>query len=80
VLEWRLVGRGLNNPQILAHDGQGGVLAINKVVSFGRPDQWWLTGPNYGLGTAHDSRADAKATAQHWADAGERPAQAKEEA
>ena len=71
MLEWRLVGRGLDNPQILAHDGLGGVLAINRVVSLRLPDQWWLTGPNYGLGTAHDSQAEAKAAAQHWADTGE---------
>jgi hypothetical protein len=70
MLEWRLVGRGLDNPQILAHDGQGGLLAINKVVSTKRPDEWWLTGPNYGLGTAHSSQAEAKAAAQRWADAG----------
>jgi hypothetical protein len=76
VLEWRLVGRGLNNPQILAHDGHGGLLAINRVVSKDQPDQWWLTGPNYGLGTAHSSQAQAKSAAQHWADTGERPEQA----
>ena len=53
---------------ILAHDGRGGVLAINRVVTTGRPDQWWLTGANYGLGTAHDSQAAAQAVAQSWAD------------
>jgi hypothetical protein len=79
MLEWRLVGRGLNNPQILAHDGQGGLLAINRVVSEGRPDQWWLTGPNYGLGTTHGSQADAKSAGQHWADTGERLKQADHE-
>lgn len=73
MLEWRLVGRGLNNPQLLAHDGHGGLLAINCVVSTGRPDQWWLTGANYGLGTVHDSKADAQTAAEHWADTGERP-------
>lgn len=75
MLEWRLVGRGLDNPQILARDAQGGVLAINRVMSKGQPDTWWLTGSNYGLGTEHDSQADAKAAAQHWADTGERPDQ-----
>jgi hypothetical protein len=73
VLEWRLVGRGLNNPQILAHDGQGGLLPINRVVYKDRPDKWWLTGPNYRLGTTHDSQAKAKSAAQHWADTGKRP-------
>lgn len=73
MLEWRLVGRGLQNPQILARDKQGGVLAINRVVSSELPDKWWLTGPNYGLGTEHDSQAEAKAAAQHWDDTGERP-------
>jgi hypothetical protein len=34
---------------------------------------WWLTGANYGVGTEHDSQAEAKAAAQHWADTGERP-------
>ena len=37
--------------------------AINRVVSSQLPDKWWLTGPNYGLGTEHDSQADAKAAA-----------------
>ena len=73
MLDWRLVGRGLNNPQILTHDGKGGLLAINWVQPFDGREQWWLTGPNYGLGTAHSSQADAKAAAQHWADTGERP-------
>ncbi len=73
MLEWRLVGRGLHNPQILARDKHGGVLAINRVVSSELPDKWWLTGPNYGLGTEHDSQAEAKAAAQHWDDTGERP-------
>jgi hypothetical protein len=75
-LQWRLVGRGLDNPHILAHHGHGGLLAINRVLSMGLPDKWWLTGPNYGLGTEHDSQAEAKAAAQHWADTGERPDQA----
>lgn len=44
------------------------------------PDKWWLTGPNYGLGTEHDSEAEAKAAAQHWADTGERPDQTNSEA
>ena len=79
VLEWRLVGRGLQNPQILAPDEQGGVLAINRVLSVGLPDKWWLTGPNYGLGTEHDSQVEAKAAAQHWADTGERPDQTNSE-
>jgi hypothetical protein len=79
MLEWRLVGRGFHNPQILAHDGQGGLLAINKVASAQRPTRWWLTGPNYGLGTAHGSEAEAKAAAQHWADTGEHLDQADEE-
>ena len=48
-------------------------MAINKVVSSDRADQWWLTGPNYGLGTAHDALAQAKAAAKRWADTGERP-------
>ena len=73
MLEWRLVGRGLQNPQILARDAQGGVLAINRVVSSELPDKWWLTGRNYGLGTEHESQTEAKAAAQHWADTGERP-------
>jgi hypothetical protein len=79
MLEWRLVGRGLDNPQILARDGRGGLLAINKVVSAQRPDQWWLTGPNYGLGTAHGSEAEAMAVAQHWADTWEHPGRAGHE-
>ena len=79
MLQWRLVGRGVQNPQILAHDGRGGLLAINKVASMGQPDKWWLTGPNYGLGTEHESQAEAKAAAQHWADTGERPDQTKSE-
>jgi hypothetical protein len=78
MLEWRVVGRGLDNPQILAHDGQGGLLAINKVVSTQGPPQWWLTGPNYGLGTVHSSDAEARTVAQHWADTGEHPAPAIE--
>lgn len=73
MLDWRLVGRGVENPQILARDGRGGLLAINRVVaSTGRPERWWLTGPNYGLGTEHESQTQAKAAAQHWADTGER--------
>jgi hypothetical protein len=79
MLEWRRVGRGLDNPQILAHDGQGGLLAINKVASAQGRGQWWLTGPNYGPGTAHGSKAEAKAVAQHWADTGEHPDPADEE-
>ena len=79
MLDWRLVGRGRDNPQILAHDGRGGLLAINEVARSGLPDQWWLTGPNYGLGTAHDSQAEAKAAAQRWADTGERPDETDEE-
>ena len=72
MLAWRLVGRGVENPQILAPDGHGGILAINRVVTAGEPDKWWLTGANYGLGTEHDSQDEAKAAAQHWADSGER--------
>lgn len=79
MLQWRLVGRGLNNRQILAHDGHGGLLAINKVVSSGLADQWWLTGANYGVGTVHDSKVEAQAAAQRWAETGERPVQADEE-
>lgn len=79
VLEWRLVGRGLHNPQILARDARGGMLAINRVVSSQLPDKWWLTGPNYGLGSEHDSQADAKAAAQQWADTGERRDQSNSE-
>jgi hypothetical protein len=75
MLEWRLVGRGLRNRQILAHDGRGQVLAINRVRSTGLPHRWWLTGPNYGLGTEHGSQAEAKAAAQRWADTGTRPDQ-----
>jgi hypothetical protein len=71
VLAWRLVGRGLDNPQILAPDGRGGLLAINRVMTTGQPDKWWLTGPNYGLGTEHASQDEAKAAAQHWAETGE---------
>lgn len=37
---------------------------------------WWLTGPNYGPGSCHDSLAEAKAVAQHWNVTGERPAPA----
>jgi hypothetical protein len=74
-LQWRLVGRGLHNPQILARDPQGGVLAINRVVHAGRPETWWLTGPNYGMGTEHKSQDEAKAAAQQWADISERPDQ-----
>lgn len=73
VLQWRLVGRGLSNPQILARDGRGGLLAINRVRSSDAPDTWWLTGPNYGAGTAHASQAEAKAAAERWAETGERP-------
>ncbi len=68
MLDWRLVGRGLDNPQILAPDGQGGILAINRVMTTDQPDKWWLTGPNYGLGTEHDSQDEAKAAAQQWAE------------
>jgi hypothetical protein len=75
MLQWRLVGRGVDNPQILARDPQGGLLAINRVRSMGRPDRWWLTGPSYGLGSEHESQDEAKAAAQHWADTGERPDQ-----
>ena len=80
ILDWRLVGRGLDNPQIRARDPRGGVLGINRVMSREGPDKWWLTGPNYGLGTEHDSEAEAKAAAQHWADTGERPDQTNSEA
>lgn len=73
MLEWRLVGRGVRNPQILARDEKGGVLAINRIRSKDRTDKWWLTGANYGVGTEHESQAEAKAAAQHWADTGERP-------
>ena len=45
MLTWRLVGRGLDNTQILAPDGQGGMHAINRVMTTGQPDKWWLTGP-----------------------------------
>ncbi len=79
MLEWRLVGRGLRNPQILARDGRGGVLAINRVVSSELPDKWWLTGRNYGLGTEHDSQDEAKAAAQRWVETGERPDQTNSE-
>lgn len=72
MLAWRLVGRGTENPQILAPDGKGGVLAINRVMTTGQPDNWWLTGPNYGIGSEHDSQAEAKAAAQHWAETGNR--------
>ena len=73
MLQWRLVGRGVDNPQILARDPQGGLLAINRVKSKGQPDKWWLTGPGYGLGSEHESQDEAEADAQHWADTGERP-------
>lgn len=53
MLAWRLVGRGTENPQILAPDGKGGVLAINRVMTTGQPEKWWLTGPNYGIGSEH---------------------------
>jgi hypothetical protein len=32
MLEWRLVGRGVDNPQVLARDPQGELLAINRLV------------------------------------------------
>jgi hypothetical protein len=73
MLHWRLVGRGVDNPQILARDPQGKLLAINRVKSKEQPDKWWLTGPSYGLGSEHESQDEAKAAAQHWADTGERP-------
>jgi hypothetical protein len=73
MLQWRLVGRGVDNPQILARDPQGGLLAINRVRSIGQPDRWWLTGPRYGLGSEHESQDEAKAAAQHWADTGAHP-------
>lgn len=72
-LDWRLVGTGLNNPQICARDPQGGVLRINKVTSRDGPDKWWLSGPYYGAATKHDSEDEAKSVAQHWADTDERP-------
>lgn len=72
MLEWRLVGRGLENQQILARDPQGGVLAINRVITTGKPDTWWLTGASYGLGSCHASQDAAKAAAQHWVDTGMR--------
>ena len=75
MLQWRLVGRGVDNPQILARGPQGGLLAINRVRSTGRPDTWWLTGSSYGLASEHESQDEAKAAAQHWADTGERPDQ-----
>ena len=75
MLQWRFVGRGVDNPKILARDPQGELLAINRVRSTGRPDTWWLTGPRYGLGSEHESQDGAKAAAQHWADTGERPDQ-----
>ena len=75
MLDWRLVGRGLHNTQILARDRHGGVVRINRVGSSKAPDTWWLTGANYGLGTAHDSEDEAKAAARHWDDTGERPDQ-----
>jgi len=76
MLDWRLVGRGVENPQIITWDGRGGLLSINRVAaSKDRPESWWLTGPNYGLGTEHESQTEAKAAAQHWADTGERPDQ-----
>lgn len=71
MLDWRLVGRGLDNPQIVARVGKGGPLSINRVMTAGQPDRWWLTGPNYGLGSAHASQAEAKAAAQLWAETGE---------
>jgi hypothetical protein len=72
VLDWRLVGRGLDNPQILARDRKGGILAINRVLSSKGATKWWLSGSDYGLATEHDSQGEAKAAAQHWADTGER--------
>lgn len=72
MLQWRLVGRGLDNPQLLARDRRGGILAINRVVTKGSPDTWWLTGANYGLGSVHDSQDAAKAAAQHWVETGTR--------
>jgi hypothetical protein len=80
ILDWRLVGRGPNNPQIRARDPQGGGLGINRVRSREGSDKWWLTGPNYALGTEHDSEAEAKAAAQHWADTGDRPDQMNSDA
>jgi hypothetical protein len=43
VLQWRLVGKGEDNPQILARDPQGGLLTVNRVKSMRQPDKWWLT-------------------------------------
>jgi aminoglycoside/choline kinase family phosphotransferase len=39
MLQWRLVGRGVDNPQILARDPQGGLLAINTIMAMARPDK-----------------------------------------
>ncbi|HEX3617366.1 MAG TPA: hypothetical protein VHU61_12555 [Solirubrobacteraceae bacterium] len=72
MLDWRLVGRGLQNPQILARDGRGGLLAINRVVVTDGPEQWWLTGVAYGPGSVHSSQDEAKAAAQRWVDTGDR--------
>jgi hypothetical protein len=79
MLDWRLVGRSRQNPQILAREEQGGVLAINRVRSTGQPDRRWSTRANCGLGTEHGSQAEAKAVAQHWADTGKRPSQVDHE-
>jgi hypothetical protein len=72
MLQWRRVGTRVDNPQILARDPHGGLLAINRVKSMGQPDKWSLTRPGYGLGSEHESKEEAKAAAQHWADTGER--------
>lgn len=72
MLDWRLVGRGLDNPQLLARDQRGNVLAINRVKLNDGPDRWCLSGEGYGLASFHASETEAKAAAQHWADTGER--------
>jgi hypothetical protein len=75
-----LLKRGRRNPQILARDEHGGGSRDpSGSVAGGGPDKWWLTGPNYGLGTEHDSQAAAKAAAQRWADTRERPDQTNSE-
>lgn len=36
----RPIGRDLSNPQILVHDGNGELLAINRVLSSAGLEQW----------------------------------------
>lgn len=65
---WRLAGRGLDNPQLLARDQRGEVLTINRVKLNSVPDRRGLS----GLRAFNAPETEATAAAQHWADTGER--------